>query len=303
MNKKIIKIYIKIKYFFNRKEFSKLKIYLESKPMESDKENMDNLLPEDEGKKRKKTRLLIAIASIIVIFIIIIIIIVLIRNNGEDKDQGDQKKDDEVPEPDYKFTSIETVTLPEGITYESHAIYSKTGHILLIYKMDNDINTTYIGVMDEDGSNLKKLWGGEWKNYYGTKANGIRLMPFDDNKKILTGDYVLECSPNIDDCQQSQLLPVIYPPEALNLEGMYFIWSEIVVSPDEHIAWSTLSMIHDNVNFVGKLERNETNYIITNAQIISTLGFIEYEDKEKGILKHDTLRGGEIKQFVTVVRH
>jgi len=127
--------------------------------MESDKENMDNLLPEDEGRKRKKTRLLIAIASIVVIFIIIVII----RKNGEDKDQEDQKKDDKIAEPDYKFTSIETVTLPEGIIYESHAIYSKTGHLLLIYKMENDINTTYIGVLNEDGSNLKKLWGGEWK--------------------------------------------------------------------------------------------------------------------------------------------
>ena len=85
--------------------------------------------------------------------------------------------------------------------------------------------------MDEDGSNLKNIWVGEWKNYYGNKANGMRLMPFDDNKKILTGDYVLECSPNIDDCQKSELFPVIYPLEALNLEGMYFIWSEIVVSP------------------------------------------------------------------------
>ena len=92
-------------------------------------------------------------------------------------------------------------------------------------------------------------------------------------------------------------MPVIYPPEVLNLEGMYLIWSEIIVSPDEHIGWSTLSLVHDNVNFIGKLEKNETNYIITNVQIISTLGFIEYEDKEKGILKHDTLRGGEIKQF------
>ena len=48
-----------------------------------------------------------------------------------------------------------------------------------------------------------------------------------------------------------------------------------------------------------KIKKRElTNYIITNVQIISTLGFIEYEDKEKGILKHDTIRGGEIKQFV-----
>ena len=241
--------------------------------------------------KKKKTRLFIIIASILIVCAIIIIIVVVSLNKNE-------QKDDKVPEPEYKFTSIETVNLPEGIIYDGHAIYSKTGRIILQYKLENDATNLYFGVMDEDGSNLKKIWGGEWKNYYEAKGNRIRLMPFDDNKKILTGDYVLECSPNIDDCQQSQLLPVIYPPEVINLEGMYLIWSEIIVSPDEHIAWSTLSLVHDNVNFIGKLERNETNYIITNVQIISTLGFIEYEDKEKGIFKHDTLRGGEIKQFV-----
>ena len=245
-------------------------------------------IPDNEAKKKKMTIFIVIAALILIVIAIIIVIVVTTRDNGEDKGL----------EPDYKFTSIETVPLPKGIIYESHAIYSKTGHILFLYKMENDANTTYIGVMDEDGSNLKKIWSGEWKNYYGTKTNGIRLMPFDDNKKILTGDYVLECSPSIDDCQNSELLPVIYPPEAIDLEGVYFIWSEIVVSPDEHIAWSTLSMIHDNVNFIGKLVKNETNYIITDVQIISTLGFIEYEDKEKGILKHDTIRGGEIKQFV-----
>ena len=262
--------------------------------MEIRKDSMDNLHKDNEARKNKIIRNAIIIASILIILAIIIIIIAIAcRKNGKNKN-----KIVKASKSNYNFTSIETVNLPEGITYEGHAIYSKTGHILFLYKMENDTNTSYIGVMNEDGSNLKKIWGGEWKNYYGTKANGIRLMPFDDNKKILTGDYVLECSPNIDDCQQSQLLPVIYPSEVLNLEGIYFVWSEIVVSPDEHIAWSTLSFIHDNVNFIGKLERNETNYIITNVQIISTLGFIEYEDKEKGILKHDTIRGGEIKQFV-----
>ena len=262
--------------------------------MEIRKDSMDNLHKDNEARKNKIIRNAIIIASILIILAIIIIIIAIAcRKNGKNKN-----KIVKASKSNYNFTSIETVNLPEGIIYEGHAIYSKTGHILFLYKMENDTNTSYIGVMDEDGSNLKKIWGGEWKNYYGTKANGIRLMPFDDNKKILTGDYVLECSPNIDDCQQSQLLPVIYPSEVLNLEGIYFVWSEIVVSPDEHIAWSTLSFIHDNVNFIGKLERNETNYIITNVQIISTLGFIEYEDKEKGILKHDTIRGGEIKQFV-----
>ena len=38
--------------------------------------------------------------------------------------------------------------------------------------------------MDEDGSNLNELWSGEWKALY--NSIGIRLMPFNDNKKILT---------------------------------------------------------------------------------------------------------------------
>ena len=196
--------------------------------------------------------------------------------------------------PSYKPTSINTVKLPDGITYEGHAIYSKTGKIIFAYKKENDGNT-YIGVMDDDGTNLKQLWGGEWKAYY--QSNGIRLMPFDDNKKILTGDYVLECSPNIDQCDSSKLLPVIYPSEAVNLPGVYFVWSEIIVSPDEHIAWSTLSSVYDDVNFLGKLVRNKENYTISNVQIISTMGFVERDENDKEILKDVPIRGGEVKQF------
>ena len=255
--------------------------------MESEK--IDNLLP-DDANKQKKTRLIIIAATILIVCAIIIIIVVASSKS--------EQKDDKAPDPDYKFTSIETVPIPEGIIYDGHAIYSKTGHIIIQYKMENDNTNLYFGVMDEDGSNLKKIWGGEWKNYYEAENIRIRLMPFEDNKKILTGDYVLECYPNIDDCQKSELFPVIYPSEVFNLEGMYLIWSEIMVSPDEHIAWSTLSTIHDNVNFIGQLVKNEANYTITNVQIISTLGFIEYEDKEKGIFKHATIRGGEIKQFI-----
>ena len=122
--------------------------------------------------------------------------------------------------------------------------------------------------MDEDGSNLKELWSGEWKALY--KSNGIRLMPFDDNKKILTGDYILECFPNIDNCTNSTLFNVVYPDEAINLPGVYYVWSEIIVSPDEHIAWSTLSFVYSNINFLGQLVKGEENYTITNVQIIST---------------------------------
>ena len=151
--------------------------------------------------------------------------------------------------------------------------------------------------MDEDGSNLKELWAGKWEKYY--KSNGIRLMPFDDNKKILTGDYILECQPNIDDCKDSKLYPVIYPKEVVNMEGVYIVWSEIIVSPDEHIAWTTLSSVYNNINFIGQLVKGEENFTISKVQIISTLGLIDYEDEEKGIFKDGILRGGEVKQFTS----
>ena len=250
--------------------------------------NSDNLVPTDEEKEKKKEEekkckcitigIFIAIAVLTVLIGVIIIIV--------------KTKDDD---SDYKFTSITTVKIPDGIIYDKHAIYSKTGRILFTYKKENDEKNTYIGVMDENGSNLKQLWGGEWVQYY--KSNGVRLMPFDDNKKILTGDYILECEPDIDNCIKSVLLPVIYPDEVVNMEGVYMVWSEIIVSPDEHIGWSTLSSVFEDVNFIGKLVRNENDYTISNVQIISTLGFIEYESEEEGIFKHSSIRGGEIKQF------
>jgi hypothetical protein len=86
--------------------------------------------------------------------------------------KSSKKKDSD---SSYKFTSIKTVKLPENIIYEGHAIYSKTGRIIFSYKKDNDIKT-YIGVINEDGTNLNELWSGEWKKYY--QSNGIRLMPF-----------------------------------------------------------------------------------------------------------------------------
>ena len=197
----------------------------------------------------------------------------------------------------YKPTLIETIKLPNTIIYEDHAIYSKTGHIILNYKKEND-NNTYLGIINEDGSNLKTLWSGEWIDYYPNQNGGIRLMPFNDNKRILTGDYVLECFPNIDDCKNSTLSPIIYPEEVLNLKGLYRVWSEIIISPDEHIGWTSLSLVIDSINFLGKLIKTDKNYTITNVQIVSNFGPIEYEDEEKKILKKTVLRGGEMKQFI-----
>ena len=248
-----------------------------------DKEEKEKQKKEREAEGEKKCKFIkIGIFIAVILLLTLITIIVIIVKTQDDDD-------------DYKFTSITTVKIPDGIIYDKHAIYSKTGKILFTYKKENDEKNTYIGVIEEDGSNLKQLWGGEWVKYY--NSNGIRLMPFDDNKRILTGDYILECEPDIDKCSKSLLLPIIYPDEVVNMKGVYMVWSEIIVSPDDHIGWSTLSSVFEDVNFIGKLVRNDEDYSITNVQIVSTIGFIEYENEEEGIFKHGPIRGGEIKQF------
>ena len=261
-------------------------------------DNDQNKLLENEeillNNNRKKKYLIIAFAALIIIIILIIIIVAVSKNK---ENTNENKNSDEDKISSYKPTKIETVKLPEDIIYEDHAIYSKSGNIIFRYKKEKD-NNTYIGLIKEDGSNLKILWQGIWKDYYPNKNGGIRLMPFSDNKRILTGDYVLECSPNLDNCDKSFLYPIIYPEEVLNFQGLYRVWSEIIISPDDHIGWTSLSLVIDSINFIGKLIKNENNYTITNVQIISNAGFIEYEDEKEKIFKnYKFFRGGEMKQF------
>ena len=55
-------------------------------------------------------------------------------------------------------------------------------------------NFMYFGIMSDDGSNFKELYGGEY--IITDKSNGIRVIPFRDNKRVYLGDYVFECKDN-----------------------------------------------------------------------------------------------------------
>ena len=196
---------------------------------------------------------------------------------------------------DYKPTKIDILELPKGIIYKDVAMYTPTGHVIFVYKKESneDEKKLYIGVMNDDGTNLKEIWSGIWEAYY--KSNGIRLMPFDDNKRVLTGDYILECTPNIDECTSSKLLPIIYPEELLKMPGIFLVWSEVIISQDlEHIGWTTLSSNLQDFNFIAKINKNENNYTLSNIQVVSSINFAEVE----GTGKLTALRGGEVKQFV-----
>src|SRR6185437_13374794 len=71
-------------------------------------------------------------------------------------------------------------------------------------------------------------------------ANGIRHMPFADNRRMLLGDYVLECTGSFDTATEAELVPVEYPWNLTSDPLTSHHWSEIIVSPDDHIAWTIL---------------------------------------------------------------
>ena len=142
------------------------------------------------------------------------------------------------------------------------------------------------------------------KNYMelDDKANGIRVIPFRDNKRVYLGDFVFECKDNtktILECEEGVLIPVKYPETGVKNNLTYKTWSEMVVAPDNvHVAWTSLNMACGAVNFLGKFKREENSYEIIEPKIISTINFIKQDKTDPTILIPKTPRGGEIKQFI-----
>lgn len=173
-------------------------------------------------------------------------------------------------ENEIKF-ELETILLPENIQYLITASYTYSGTVALIYKDisdPEDKDWLSIGVMDDNGSNFKKIYSGIIK--LPKCSNGLRILPFKDNKRLLLGDYILECTPDIDSCNSSKLVKLQYPRFLDFHPLLYRRWSEIIVSPDNvHVCWTTLRK-DLAINFLGKLKRLKNKYKIVDAQIIST---------------------------------
>ena len=240
----------------------------------------EKLSPKKESKNKLKFYIIIG-ASVLVVAIIVVLVILL--KKSDDKD-------------DLNFS---TIPLPEDIIIDD-AHYLFNGNIFICYKRNNTLDYTYFGVISDDGSNFKELYGD--KLVISEKANGIRLIPFRDNKRIYLGDYVFECNNNtinISSCDKGVVIPVNYPKEVVNNKFTYKTWSEMVVAPDnEHVAWTSLNIACGAINFLGKFKREENTYEIIDSQIISTINFIEKDPTNETILIPKIPRGGEIKQFI-----
>jgi len=195
---------------------------------------------------------------------------------------------------------VTDLPIPDNVKIVS-ATYTHSGKVLLTYKA-NDIqekNDFYnLAVFNDDGTDFRNIFSDFIKPC--GRANGVRFMCFQDNKRILLGDYVLECYPDIDNCESSELVFIEYPYGLRNNEFTAMCWSEIIIAPDnEHMAWTTLR--NDGVgaiDFIGALKRYNDRYIIEDVQIISTLSFVEKDSVHNSYILPKIVRGGEVKQFV-----
>ena len=252
---------------------------------DSDKEIGESLDPSSKPKSNLKLYVIIGV-SIVVVVAIVVTVILLTRGDDDSKNNEDIK------------THLSNIPLPEDIIIDD-GHYMFDGNIFICYKRSTT-NFTYFGVISDDGKNFKELYGEEF--IVSPLANGIRLIPFRDGKRIYLGDFVFECNDttkNISSCEKGVLIPVNYPEEVVNNNYTYKTWSEMVVAPDNiHVAWTSLNMACGAVGFLGKFKRTENSYEIEESKIISTINFVEPDPTDESILITKIPRGGEIKQFI-----
>ena len=252
---------------------------------DSDKEIGESLDPSSKPKSNLKLYVIIGV-SVVVVVAIVVTVILLTRGDDDSKNNEDIK------------THLSNIPLPEDIIIDD-GHYMFDGNIFICYKRSTT-NFTYFGVISDDGKNFKELYGEEF--IVSPLANGIRLIPFRDGKRIYLGDFVFECNDttkNISSCEKGVLIPVNYPEEVVNNNYTYKTWSEMVVAPDNiHVAWTSLNMACGAVNFLGKFKRTENSYEIEESKIISTINFVEPDPTDESILITKIPRGGEIKQFI-----
>jgi hypothetical protein len=195
---------------------------------------------------------------------------------------------------------VRTLSLPDSVNVIT-ATYTCSGTVLVVYRKDGDSadpDFQNIAVVNDDGTGFRDVFSGVIKQH--PKANGIRYMVFADNKRVLLGDWVLECSPAIDSCEKAELVPVEYPAELVDNPATIMHWSEIIIAPDnEHISWTTLrSDGNGAAAFIGKLVRHEKNYTVEKIQIISSPMGMKEDPSNPGFFIPQVMRGGEVKQFV-----
>lgn len=202
---------------------------------------------------------------------------------------------------DERLGRIEVATLPlPEYARVAVATYTFAGNVMLFYRTDSDPKEdgyVHLAVVNDDGSDFRTVFSGVVKLH--PKANGLRIMPFWDNRRALMGDYVIECHPDIARCESVEFVPIEYPWDVDNDPRTTHRWSEIIIAPDnEHMSWTMLRTDVGAMNGLGVLKRRGDRYVIEKPQIISSIAFFKPDPDRPGYLIPQPVRGGEVKQFI-----
>ncbi|SEB08533.1 hypothetical protein [Leifsonia sp. 21MFCrub1.1] len=194
---------------------------------------------------------------------------------------------------------ISNVPLPDHVRSPS-ATYLPSGKVFVLYRTDEHDAAEdwyHAAVVEDDGSGFTDVFSGRIPQK--PTANGVRHMPFADNRRVLLGDYVLETSPDLDTATAATLVDVEYPWGLASDPLTSHHWSEIIVSQDEeHIAWTILRTDLSAVVALGRLQREPDRYTIQDPAIISSPTVLTPDPERDGYFTTRSLLGGEVKQFV-----
>ncbi|MBQ6550483.1 MAG: hypothetical protein IJL78_03655 [Lachnospiraceae bacterium] len=192
---------------------------------------------------------------------------------------------------------VTTIPLPEGLGPDVSGTYTYSGRVLVSVGMAEKGKDWYrVFTIDDDGTGLSEVFEGCIPKKPG--ANGIRWMCFTDNRRVWLGDYVLECTPDLDHCESAVLRDVVFPEVVGKIPGVFMRWSEPIVAPDmEHVCFTSLTG-SGAFNFLGKFVVKDGTYYIEDACIVSSTGAVEPVEGREGCYRLKTQRGGEVKQFI-----
>ena len=192
---------------------------------------------------------------------------------------------------------VRTLPLPEGLGSDVIGTYTYSGRVLVAVREPEKGKDWYrVFTVEDDGTGICELFSGEIPQKPG--ANGIRWMCYADNRRVLLGDYVLECCPDLDHCESSELIDVVFPPEISRIPRLFMRWSEPIIAPDKvHVCFSSLTA-GNAFNFLGRLVRRENAYVMEDVSVISTIDSLIPDPQDPGYYLPQIQRGGEVKQFV-----
>ena len=187
--------------------------------------------------------------------------------------------------------------IPEGIKVH-RATFTPSGKVLIDYTEAGDTNRNFLklATLNPDGTGMRPIFAQELAN---VPTGGVNLMILPDDRRIYTGDYVIECRQVLAQCEAPQLLPVEFPAEVAGGDHILHRRSEVIVAPDnEHVAWTALLSNYSAMNFTARLQRQGSGYRLADAQIVSSLTPFRPDPAHPDGVLPQPIRGGEVKQFV-----